>query len=122
MSSQNVKSICEKCGTVGFPAKKAAGASWVEILLYIVAIVFVPMTLFLSLIVPIAYSISRHTAAERVCYKCGGNMIPLNTPMGKKLLKEIGEEPMTEAYQPMPIINIPNKTKPKKPSGFSYEP
>ncbi len=122
MWSQDTKSICENCGTVGFPAKKVAGAFWIEILLYMIAIVFIPMTLFLSLIVPIAYTISRHSSAQRVCYKCGGTMIPINTPMGKKLMKDMGVVEETEADQSMPIIETVNKPKPNTPSKFSYEP
>jgi len=92
MSRLDVSSICEDCGHVGKPTKRLEGAFWVEALLWIIGVALIALTAGISLLIPIGYSIRRYTAATRVCYKCGGKMISITTPRGKKLLKEMGVE------------------------------
>lgn len=82
--------ICEDCGTIGFATTKVAGVFWVEMLLYIFGIIFAIITLGFSLIVPIGYSISRRTRAVSVCKKCGGKVVKVDTPRGKKLINDMG--------------------------------
>lgn len=82
--------ICEDCGTIGTARNKVAGAFWVELLLYILGIIFAAPTFFISLLVPLGYSIHRRTGSTKVCKECGGKVVSIYTPRGEKLLKEMG--------------------------------
>jgi hypothetical protein len=84
--------ICEDCGTIGTGKTKVAGAFWAELLLYIVGFIFAAPTIFISLLVPIGYSIHRRINATKVCRECGGKVIGINTPRGEKLLEQMGFE------------------------------
>ncbi len=118
MSIQRVKSICEDCGTIGMPIKRLSGAFWIEVILYLTGIFFIPMVLGISLpilisysiistslmmpisyfiigitlMMPISYSIRRFTLATMACSKCSGKMIDITTPRGVKLIHEMGLE------------------------------
>ena len=67
--------ICLNCGTVGAPKTVTKGSFLVEIILW------------LFFIIPgIIYSIWRLTTRAKACCSCGAeNMVPLNSPIGKKL-------------------------------------
>jgi len=69
------KLICSNCGTVGSPKTITKGNIFIEIILW------------LCFLVPgIIYSIWRLTTRIEACASCGAeNMVPLNSPMGKKL-------------------------------------
>jgi uncharacterized membrane protein len=84
--------ICEDCGTIGTSKTKFAGSFWVEFLLYIIGFIFAFPTLFISLVVPIGYSIYRLINYKKVCRECGGKVIGINTPRGQKLLEQMGFE------------------------------
>ena len=73
--------ICSNCGTVGTPKTVIKGSVLIEIVLWV------------CFIVPgIIYSIWRLTTRAKVCRSCGAkNMVPLNTPMGKKLSVDIAK-------------------------------
>lgn len=84
--------ICEDCGTIGFAKTKIAGTFWVEILLYIVGIALAVPTFLISLLVPLGYSVHRRTGSTKVCKKCGGKVVNVNTPRGQMLVKQMGFE------------------------------
>lgn len=73
------KMICSNCGTIGKPKTVTKGSIWIEIILW------------LFLIIPgIIYSIWRLTTRAKVCPSCGAEkMIPLDSPMGIRLRKEL---------------------------------
>ena len=70
--------ICSNCGTVGEPKTVTKGSLLIEIFLW------------LCLIVPgLLYSLWRLTSRHKACRACGSvNMVPLDSPVGKKLQKE----------------------------------
>ena len=70
--------ICPNCGTVGTPKTVTKGSILIELVLWI------------CFIVPgIIYSIWRLTTRAQACRSCGaGNMVALNSPVGKKLQKD----------------------------------
>jgi hypothetical protein len=79
--------ICQACGTIGKPTKRTKGSIWIEIILW------------LAFIVPgVIYSIWRLTTRQRVCRSCGSpSVIPVNTPMGQKLAREMRQSVAQEA-------------------------
>jgi hypothetical protein len=72
------KYICSTCGTVCNPIKVTKGSIAIEIVLW------------LFMILPgIIYSLWRLTSRYEGCPKCGAkNIIPIDSPKGKKLLNE----------------------------------
>ena len=76
------KFICNQCGFIEYPQKKVRGSFWIEIILW------------LSFIIPgLIYTIWRLTTKQLVCSNCGNaTMIPLDSPMGQKLAKDIGTQ------------------------------
>ena len=72
------KLICSNCGTTGKPKTITRGSILIEIVLWC------------FLIIPgVVYSIWRLTTRAKACRSCGAaNMVPLDSPMGKKLQKE----------------------------------
>lgn len=70
--------ICSNCGTIGSPKTVTKGSILIEIVLWI------------CFIVPgLIYSIWRLTTRTKACRSCGAdNMVPLTSPMGKKLQSE----------------------------------
>ncbi|MDD3584595.1 MAG: hypothetical protein PHG74_11335 [Kiritimatiellae bacterium] len=71
--------ICSNCGTIGVPKIACKGSLGIEILLW------------LMFVIPGAiYTVWRLTTRGKFCQSCGAeNMVPLNSPIGKKLQKEI---------------------------------
>lgn len=67
--------ICTNCGTAGKPKMRTKGSFLVEVALWI------------CFIIPgLLYSLWRMTSREKVCPSCGAiNMVPLDSPMGRKL-------------------------------------
>jgi len=73
--------VCTMCGYVGNYKKKAKGSFAVEVILWL-----------LFLLPGIVYSVWRMSSKQKVCPKCGNtNMIPADTPMGQKLIREMGQ-------------------------------
>lgn len=74
------KFICNQCGFTGYPRKKVRGSIFIELLLWV-----------FFLIPGLIYSIWRLTTKQLVCPNCGNaTMIPLNSPIGQKLAKDMG--------------------------------
>lgn len=69
--------ICAQCGNVGKTKSNTPGSIIIEILMYCMFI-----------IPGLIYSMWRLSARKMVCGICGSaNLIPLDSPMGKKLLE-----------------------------------
>ena len=68
--------VCPSCGTRGEPKTITRGSTLIELILW------------LCLIVPgLIYSIWRLTTRQKGCPACGAaGMIPVTSPMGKKLV------------------------------------
>lgn len=73
--------ICLKCGAVNFPKTKTGGSFLVELALWI------------FFIVPgLIYSLWRLSSKKAACSTCGSiDIVPVDTPMGKKMLAESGK-------------------------------
>lgn len=75
--------ICTLCGYSGEVKKKNKGNGLIELILW-----------FFFIIPGIIYSIWRRADKQNLCPKCGNaSMIPLDTPMGQKLLTEQKNNP-----------------------------
>jgi len=76
------REICSNCGTVGFPKYVIKGNVLIEIILW------------LCFLIPgLIYSIWSRTNEKKSCRACGSqNLVPLNSPVGKKLQNEFGDE------------------------------
>lgn len=72
--------ICAACGQVGGGQTKIKGNGLIELILW------------LCFLVPgIIYSIWRSSSRHKVCPSCGAtNLIPVDSPIGKKLLSDQG--------------------------------
>lgn len=70
--------ICANCGFKGVPKKVTKGSIFIELILW------------LFMIVPgVLYTLWRLTSKHKACPKClAMNMVPLDTPKGKKLLED----------------------------------
>jgi hypothetical protein len=79
--------ICSACGHVGSSKTAIKGSGWIELIL------------LLCFIIPgIIYSVWRSSSRHKTCPSCGStNLIPLNSPIGRKLLADQGKTP--EAIQ-----------------------
>jgi len=73
--------ICSTCGTVGKPKSVTKGSTLIELVLW------------LCLLVPgFIYSLWRLTTRTKACRSCGAeNLVPMESPVGKKLLKDFGQ-------------------------------
>ncbi|MBU1692307.1 MAG: hypothetical protein KJ958_05570 [Gammaproteobacteria bacterium] len=69
--------ICTDCFDVGFGSTRTKGSLGIEIILWLI------------FIVPgLIYTIWRLNTRQLVCQKCGGAIIPADTPRGKQLFKQ----------------------------------
>lgn len=93
----NNQLICTNCGHVGQGKKAIKGSILVELLLLFIVIVawlftpriIMPVTVTISVLAMIGYSVYRLTSKKTICEKCGhASLIPLDTPVGQKLMKE----------------------------------
>jgi len=75
------KLICSACGHIGSSKTAVKGNILIEIVLW------------LCLIIPgIIYSLWRSSSRYKTCPKCGGtNLIPLDSPVGLKILADQGK-------------------------------
>ena len=73
--------ICSNCGHMGQAKKITKGSTLIELVLW------------LCFIIPgLIYSLWRLTSRHLACEKCGAsNMVPLDSPRGKKLQQEFGQ-------------------------------
>ena len=91
------KKICTQCGTVGRPGLHTQGS------------IFIELFLWLFFILPgVIYSIWRHASRTRGCRACGGgHMVPLDSPVGKKMLAagavDITPEPAPQESKPAAV-------------------
>lgn len=70
--------ICTTCGSIGTPHTITRGSFMMEVGLWI-----------LILLPGILYSIWRLTTRYKACMQCGGgDLVPVHTPMGKKLREQ----------------------------------
>jgi type II secretory pathway pseudopilin PulG len=85
--------ICTVCGYAGEANKKARGNGLVEFILW-----------WFFIVPGVIYSIwSRGGNGKNVCQKCGSEkMIPLDTPMGQKLMAEQRNNPDMQIAPPAP--------------------
>ena len=76
------KMICGNCGTAGKPKLHTKGSIAIEIILWC------------FFIVPgLIYSVWRMTTKEEVCRTCKQpGLVPLNSPMGQKLIAQFGQQ------------------------------
>jgi hypothetical protein len=70
--------ICLNCGTIGKPKSITKGSICIEIILWL-----------LFIIPGLIYSIWRLTTRTKGCPLCSGKMIPLDSPRGKILKKDL---------------------------------
>ncbi len=90
--------ICTLCGYAGETKQKNKGNGFIELILW-----------FFFLIPGIIYSIWRRSDKGNICPKCGNKaMIPLDTPMGQKLMAEQRSNP-----------DMQMQVEQKKPKGTS---
>jgi len=85
--------ICKACGHYGDPGKQTSGSFGVEVVLW------------LCFLIPgLIYSIWRLSTRKDICAKCGSpDLIPVDSPIGKKLFKEVAPEAaavMAAPYRP----------------------
>lgn len=73
----NQLKICTDCYEVSFGKSKMRGHFVMEVILW-----------FCFLIPGLIYTIWRHTSIHKVCAKCGGTVIPAESPRGKQLFKQ----------------------------------
>jgi hypothetical protein len=87
--------ICKECGYVSLPVTKVKGSIWIEIILW------------LCFLAPgLIYSVWRLTTKHKACQKCGSpSVIPIDSPMAQKLMKEIkGNEEQKERQKNNSIV------------------
>ena len=89
-----VDKLCTQCLSVGTPVTKTPGLFIGEIFVWIAFIGGGYLTgLWLLLLVPLVYSISRQSGQHKECKQCGGReLIPLDTPRAEKLLGEARDD------------------------------
>lgn len=75
---KNKELVCVVCGNVGKTKSETPGSVLIEIILW-----------FCFIIPGVIYSFWRLSARKKVCSACGSpNMIPTDSPRGKKLLED----------------------------------
>ncbi len=76
--------ICKLCGYCGPVVKKGPGTLGTEITFWIIGFIVPPF-----LTIAAIFSLYRFALRRAVCPKCGSpDVIPLDSPMGKKVYKE----------------------------------
>lgn len=83
-----MKKICQQCGYFGFETTQTKGSFGVEIALWILGL----LTFGFLLLIALPYTIWRFCSKTKACPKCGGTtMIPVDTPVGKELMKKFNQ-------------------------------
>jgi hypothetical protein len=71
--------VCTACGSLVSPQPKTPGSFWIELMLW-----------FLFIVPGVIYSVWRLASIHKACPKYGGkNMVPPDSPVGQKLLREM---------------------------------
>ena len=85
--------ICANCRYQGSPVTRTKGSFRIEVLLW-------------TFILPgLIYTVWRLTTRERVCPKCQRpHMIPLDTPVGRRLLEHSAESTLPHGCEPDPEV------------------
>jgi len=95
------KLICSTCGHIGSTKTAVKGSILIEIILW------------LCFIIPgVIYSLWRSSSRHKTCPKCGGtNLIPLDTPVGIKILADQGKtlEQAVSEKEPARVYNTREK-------------
>ena len=92
MGRSEPRYICTNCGFEDNPVSYTPGSFWIELALWIC-----------FLLPGLIYSDWRLSARKKVCPKCKSpNMIPLDSPMGKKLHQEYVTKLLEEWYKEHP--------------------
>lgn len=83
--------VCTACGHVGEPARVTKGSMGIELVLW------------LCFLIPgLIYSIWRLSTRHDACPKCGNaNLIPKDSPMGQKFLRENMPEALVTPTTPI---------------------
>lgn len=83
--------VCRDCGSVGVAKRSNKGSLGVEILLWLVGLIGI-VTVILPLIA-LWYSLRRLGKTSGACAACGGTgLVPPDSPVGLKLMKQAGYE------------------------------
>ena len=78
-----MKKLCKNCGFTGKMKKKSKGSIWIELVLWVIGILFLVL-----LRVAFGYSLYRFLIKYEVCPKCKNtNIISLNSPVAREMLK-----------------------------------
>jgi len=82
--------ICNDCRNVGIPHNMLSGTLRIELLLYCIGIIFSGLTFFLSILIPMGYSVYRRNTSKKICKECAGNVMSIHTTRSKKFFQEMG--------------------------------
>ena len=87
-------SVCTHCGSAGSPERRRRGSLALEIGLWVLALITLPLFALgapiLFLLVAVFYTLWRFSMRE-VCPRCGAQaMIPADTPRGREVLQRGG--------------------------------
>jgi hypothetical protein len=90
--------ICTTCGYIGRSKRVTKGSILIELLLW------------LAFLIPgLIYSLWRITSRYDACPKCGSpNMIPTDSPVGRRLLEEQRQSQITQHRPPSITPHDPN--------------
>lgn len=78
--------ICETCGEPGYPKTVTPGFFVIEIMLYLLVFVWLPL-----IIIGPLYTFWRISKRHKVCCSCGGKVIPTDSPRGRALVREYSQ-------------------------------
>jgi len=87
--------ICTNCGTIGQPVYRTSPKAWLIILIFFITFVIFPPSIVLMALglafLPVVSITSWLGFRKKVCPVCKkeDTMIPLESPMGQKILREI---------------------------------
>ena len=83
--------ICTQCGYVGAPKSRVRGSFIMELILWILGLIFTFVVSWLFIFIPIFYSMFRLSGRYTECPQCHlrNTMIPLDSPRGRQLYNQI---------------------------------
>jgi hypothetical protein len=80
--------ICASCGHQGRAKTYTKGSVVIELILWIFGLTTCFFLFFLTLLIPIVYSIWRLTSRYKACRQCRGPVIKADSPIGKRMLTD----------------------------------
>lgn len=85
---QKSGTVCVTCASLGLPVRKTPGSLGLEIALWLLGIVTLPILIGgLILLGALAYSIWRLAGRYDACPRCGGRqMVPRDSPVGTEIV------------------------------------